>query len=162
MFMDTAETLPPDLKTRVSFKEHSFFDPQPIDNSVRAWIIRSCLHNWSDDDAAKIVQSFVPAMEASPETVLLINETIVPIQATQTTDRAGVVNGFTKYPTQKNLLKSDHIGYVDRGEELNLRTFDMAMFVATSTKLRTEKEWRSVVGAADPRLKVRFSRRDFI
>ena len=154
MFMDTAETLPPDLKTRVSFKEHSFFDPQPIDNSVRAWIIRSCLHNWSDDDAVKIVQSFVPAMEVSPETVLLINETIVPTQLTQTTGKAGVVDGCTEHPTQENLSKSDQNGNVDRGEELNLRTFDMTMFVATSTKLRTEKEWRSVVANADPRLKV--------
>ncbi|GAB1210748.1 hypothetical protein APSETT445_009546 [Aspergillus pseudonomiae] len=54
---------------------HNFFTPQPI-KGARAYILCSILHDWSDDDAVRILESLVPALESGYSRVLL-NEIIV-------------------------------------------------------------------------------------
>lgn len=115
-----------DLKGRISFMKHSFFDPQPIGN-VGAFFIRQCTHNWCDRDVVTILKSFVPGLEKSaPGTPLLINDTVLP------------------EPGSKSL-----------NEERTLRQMDMLMFVVLGAKQRTTKEFQALLKKADPRYEIR-------
>lgn len=65
------DPLPAAVKTQV----HDFFKPQSV-KGARAYHIRACLHDWSDDVCISILSNIVPAM--AKDSVLLIAENIVP------------------------------------------------------------------------------------
>ena len=125
MFEETLTEATKDLSSRVSFVHHDFFTTQPLYEGVDAWVLRQCLHNWSDEDGVKILKQFVPAMEKNPKTALLINESIIPNR-----------------------------GDLPLNEERSFRQIDIAMFITTNAKQRTESEWRALIASADPRLRV--------
>jgi hypothetical protein len=52
---------PADLKSRVSFTPHNFFEPQPI--SADIYIFKMILHDWPDEEAAKIIRGLIPALK---------------------------------------------------------------------------------------------------
>jgi hypothetical protein len=60
--------LPTDLKSRVSFLEHDFFQPQPIQADV--YIFKMILHDWPDHDAVKILQALIPALKPGARVIL--------------------------------------------------------------------------------------------
>lgn len=60
--------LPEDVKDRVSFMEHDFFNPQPIQADV--YIYKMILHDWTDEDAAKILKALVPSLKAGARVIL--------------------------------------------------------------------------------------------
>lgn len=126
MFAETEQTTSQDSLSRVAFQRHDFFQLQPIDDKVDAYIIRSCLHNWGDEDGVKILKGFVPAMEAQPEVSLLINESIIPRR-----------------------------GEAPLHLERKLRGVDIAMFVIANSKQRSQDDFNAMLQAADPRFKVR-------
>ncbi|KAF2795188.1 sterigmatocystin 8-O-methyltransferase [Melanomma pulvis-pyrius CBS 109.77] len=53
--------LPADLKSRVSFTPHNFFEPQPV--SADIYIFKMILHDWPDEEAAKIIRGLIPALK---------------------------------------------------------------------------------------------------
>ena len=115
-----------DLNGRVTFMQHNFFEPQPV-HDASAYFIRSCFHNQNDEACVKMLKALVPALEECPPgTPVLINDTILPERGSKT-----------------------------RHEEHELRQLDLAMFVILGAKQRTEKEFRALVSAADPRFRVR-------
>lgn len=63
-----------DLASRIEFKEHDFFAPNPV-SGPSIFLLRSVLHDWSDERATTILRHLFAAM--GPETKLLIVETIV-------------------------------------------------------------------------------------
>ncbi|KAI0118757.1 O-methyltransferase-domain-containing protein [Nemania sp. FL0031] len=114
-----------DLGGRVTFQQHDFFDPQPVQDAS-AFLLRQCLHNNSDSDAVKIIRAVVPALErCAPGTPLLINEVILPEPGTAT-----------------------------RFEEHHLRQVDFCMMVTLGAKQRSEGEFGRLVREADERLEV--------
>jgi hypothetical protein len=114
-----------DVKGRIRFMQHNFFNEQPVVGAA-AYFIRQCLHNWKDEDCVKIFQGLVPALEASkPGTPLLINDTILLEPGTAT-----------------------------RFEEHGLRQLDMMMLVALGAKQRTQAEFRHLLEVADSRYEV--------
>lgn len=125
MFLQTYGILPEDVQDRIEFEQHNFFEAQPAHKRIHGWILRQCLHNWSDDDAAKITRAFIPAMEAASASTLSINKTVNPAS-----------------------------GEVERTKEKRTMRADMATFVTTNVRLRGEEDWRSLIAAADPRLEV--------
>ncbi|KAK0512544.1 hypothetical protein JMJ35_004561 [Cladonia borealis] len=125
MFAETLSEATKDLSSRVAFVHHDFFTTQSLYQGVDAWVLRQCLHNWSDEDGAKILKQFVPAMEKNPKTALLVNESIIP----------------------------NH-GDLPFNEERSFRQIDIAMFVTTNAKQRTEGDWRALIASADPRLRI--------
>lgn len=127
MFAETSQSTPPDVLSRVTFAKHDFFTPQPIDPTVDAYLLRSCLHNWGDEDCVRILRGFVPALEASPRTCLLINEMVIP--------RRGTV------PL-----------HVERKQ----RSSDVAMFVIANSRTRSEADFQLLLQKADPRLQVSY------
>ena len=130
MFAKTSSSLDGDLKERISFHKHSFFEPQPPASSLvtkRVYFMRQCLHNWADLDCLSIIRALVPALAASPkDTVLLLNETIIPER-----------------------------GSIPLTVERRMRQIDIAMLLLFNAKQRTESDWRALIKAADERLEVR-------
>lgn len=115
-----------DIRGRVSFMQHSFFEPQPVGDAA-AYILRACALNWCDQDVVTMFRSLVPGLERSePTTPLLINDLILPAQGTLTRD-------------------------FERG----MRQIDLIMLVGFGGKLRTEVEFEALLKQADERYEVR-------
>lgn len=115
-----------DIRGRVSFMQHSFFEPQPIGDAA-AFILRACALNWCDRDVVRMFRALVPGLERSkPTTPLLINDLVVPVQGTLTRD-------------------------FERG----LRQIDLIMLVGFGGKLRTAAEFGALLKEADERYEIR-------
>lgn len=114
-----------DIRDRVKFMQHSFFEPQPIGDAA-AYILRACALNWCDQDVVTMFRSLVPGLERSkPDTPLIINDLVLPPQGTLTRD-------------------------FERG----LRQIDLIMLVGFGGKLRTEEEFEMLLKQADSRFEV--------
>ncbi|KAF5496807.1 O-methyltransferase sol2 [Colletotrichum siamense] len=75
-----------DTRGRVTFMQHSFFDPQPVGDAA-AFILRACALNWCDARVVDMFRALVPGLESSkPGTPLLINDMILPEQGVLTRD----------------------------------------------------------------------------
>ncbi|KAF2826265.1 O-methyltransferase [Ophiobolus disseminans] len=126
MYAAGQELLTDDVRGRVSFMQHSFFEPQPQGDAA-AFILRACALNWCDADVVTMFRSLVPGLERSkPDTPLLINDLMGPVPGTLTRD-------------------------FERG----LRQIDLIMLVCFGGKLRTEKEFGALLKRADERFEVR-------
>ncbi|KAJ4422984.1 hypothetical protein N0V82_002378 [Gnomoniopsis sp. IMI 355080] len=83
---DAAETLrmsrgmmagqPAQLRNRIQTKVHSRFETQPI-LDADVYILRMTLHNYSDDEAVRILNALLPALKGNPAARLLIIETVL-------------------------------------------------------------------------------------
>ncbi|KAL8644393.1 MAG: hypothetical protein Q9226_007784 [Calogaya cf. arnoldii] len=126
MLAEGKVALSDDLRNRVTYQQHSFFDPQPTKDAA-AFLIRQCTHNWADKDVVTIFKSFIPGLEhSSPDTPLLINDIIIPEPGT--------------WP---------------RHQERVVRQVDMVMLVNCGAKQRTKAEFESLLKEADPRYEIR-------
>ncbi|KXH68539.1 hypothetical protein CSAL01_02196 [Colletotrichum salicis] len=61
---------------RVSFRAHSFFEPQPTTGAA-VYMLRMIIHDWPDSEATGILSNLVPALKAGKST-LLIMDTVLP------------------------------------------------------------------------------------
>ncbi|KAI9656247.1 MAG: hypothetical protein M1821_004910 [Bathelium mastoideum] len=62
------------LKTRVEFKQHDFFAPQPLQAEV--YFFRQILHDWDDTNCEKIVRALEPALRDGAR--VLLSEGVMP------------------------------------------------------------------------------------
>ncbi|CAJ2509014.1 Uu.00g140400.m01.CDS01 [Anthostomella pinea] len=69
------EKHPESLATRVQFRSHDFFQPQPVEGAS-VYLLRMILHDWADADAIKILSNIVSSMSAS--SVILLMDTVLP------------------------------------------------------------------------------------
>lgn len=126
MLAEGRESLDSTLRDRVTYLQHSFFEPQPIADAA-AFLIRQCTHNWADHDVVTIFKSFVPGLEkSSPDTPLLINDIIMP-----------------------------EPGVWPRHQERVVRQVDMVMLVNCGAKQRTKAEFEALLKEADSRYEIR-------
>ncbi|KAL8833749.1 MAG: hypothetical protein Q9205_007552 [Flavoplaca limonia] len=126
MLAEGRDSLDEDLRSRVTYQQHSFFESQPTKDAA-AFLIRQCTHNWADKDVVTIFKSFVPGLEtSSPKTPLLVNDIIIPEPGT--------------WP---------------RHQERVVRQVDMVMLVNCGAKQRTKAEFESLLTEADPRYEIR-------
>jgi len=58
---------------------HDFFSEQPVKNA-QMYYIRRVMHDWQDEDAARIMKAIVPAM--APDSRIIISDTTLPEPAT--------------------------------------------------------------------------------
>lgn len=115
------------MQQRIKFEQRDFFEPRPIEDADKAlaYIVWNVLWNWSDEDCIKLLQTFIPIMKKSPQTVLLINDGISPARGTF----------------------EIHV-------EKAYRRRDVTVMTMHNTKQRTEGEWRDVFTRANPHFKV--------
>lgn len=76
-------TMPPELKDRIRLVERNFFQPRTPEDAggeggcgTTAYFLRMILHNWPDEDVARIIQPLLPGVRAGAR--LLIMEMVVP------------------------------------------------------------------------------------
>ncbi|EER40216.1 conserved hypothetical protein [Histoplasma capsulatum H143] len=60
--------LPAEFNTRVSFVVHDFFQPQPVQADI--YVFKMILHDWPDDEAARILRALVPALKPGARVIL--------------------------------------------------------------------------------------------
>jgi hypothetical protein len=114
-----------DLNGRVTFQQHDFFEPQPVQD-VDAFFVRQILHNHNDADCIKIIRALVPALQASKKRIpLLISDIILPEPGTTT-----------------------------RWEEHRLRQVDFCMLVMLGAKQRSVEDFRKLFNEADGRFEI--------
>ena len=104
------------------------FKPQPTretDDVLSVYLVRNILWNCSDDDCTKILQTFIPAMEKSPDTVLLINE-----------------------------MMSPGTGAFERHVEKGYRRREVTVMTMHNAKQRTEADWKALFAKASPNFTV--------
>ncbi|KAK6950318.1 hypothetical protein Daesc_008644 [Daldinia eschscholtzii] len=61
--------VPEDLKDRVSFVAHDFFQPQPVQADI--YIIKLILHDWPDHEAVRMLRAMIPALKPGARIVLI-------------------------------------------------------------------------------------------
>ncbi|KAI1872857.1 uncharacterized protein JN550_003731 [Neoarthrinium moseri] len=72
---DAERQRPSELKDRVKYMVHDFFDEQPI-GGAEVYFLRAVLHNWSDKYAKKILRALIPALK--PGSRIVLNEPVMP------------------------------------------------------------------------------------
>jgi hypothetical protein len=119
------ESLPAELQSRVSFVEHDFFNPQPVQADI--YIFKMILHDWPDHDAVKILRALVPALKPGAKVILF--------------EYIGD-QGETEGPPLPRSIRN-------MGTATDLRL--MALF---NGKERPVEAWRRIIQSADERFEV--------
>ena len=104
------------------------FKPQPVpnhDNTLLVYMVKNILWNCSDEDCTKVFQAFIPAMQKSPDTVLLVNE-----------------------------MMSPDAGTFERHVEKGYRRREVTVMTMHNAKQRTEEEWEALFAKASPNFTV--------
>lgn len=122
------EAMAPRLEGRVTFRQHDLYATQPLEDAaqVYAYVMWNVCWNLDDADCVKLLQTFIPVLEGSPQTILLINEGMSPPKG----------------------MFDQHIDHAYRRRDVTAMTMH-------NTKLRSEEEWRSLFNEASPYFKVR-------
>ncbi|KAI0386951.1 S-adenosyl-L-methionine-dependent methyltransferase [Hypomontagnella monticulosa] len=110
---------------RVRFQAHDFFNSQPPELQPKAYILSRVLHDWQDEDCAKILRNLIPAM-AQHSTKLFVMERVLP----------------------------DRVGDIPNHMEQLLRTQDLLMFTLFGGGERSLGQWRALFKKADPRMEI--------
>lgn len=63
------------MAKRIQFQAHSFFEEQPI-IAAKVYLLRMILHDWSFDDAVKILSRLVEAMDSNSR--IIVMDTVLP------------------------------------------------------------------------------------
>ncbi|OHX00095.1 sterigmatocystin 8-o-methyltransferase [Colletotrichum incanum] len=63
------ENIPEELKGRVNFQPHSFFEPQPLQADL--YMIKLILHDWPDAESIKILQGLRPALRPGAKVLFI-------------------------------------------------------------------------------------------
>lgn len=115
---------PADLKSRVSFRTHNLFDPQPVQADI--YMLKWILHDWPDVESINILRALRPALKSGARIVFI--------------DYVG-----KQEPSEDELPKSIQ-GF---GTATDLRM--MALFNA---KERPVSTWKEIFKAADERYEI--------
>ncbi|KAL1605439.1 hypothetical protein SLS60_004989 [Paraconiothyrium brasiliense] len=116
--------VPSTLSSRVTFREHNFFDPQPV--SADIYLLKLILHDWPDAESIKILQQLRPVLKPGAK-ILFIDYM----------GKQGEVD--------PNLPRS----ITQFGTSTDLRM--MALFNARERSLEA---WKGIVGKADERFEI--------
>lgn len=63
------ESLPDELRGRVTYMAHDFFTPQSVKGDI--YMLRSILHDWPDKHAIRILQNLLPSMKERTKILIL-------------------------------------------------------------------------------------------
>ncbi|KND91784.1 6-hydroxytryprostatin B O-methyltransferase [Tolypocladium ophioglossoides CBS 100239] len=117
--------VPQELKARVRFMEHSFFDPQPVRADV--YLLKLILHDWPDAESIQILRGLVPAMKAGSRVIFI--------------DYVGKHGDSEGAPLPRSI------------QAMGTAT-DMRMMALFNAKERPVEEWKGIFQAADSRFEI--------
>ncbi|KAK8131340.1 O-methyltransferase family protein [Apiospora sp. TS-2023a] len=128
---------PASVADRVSFREHSFFDPQPVQADI--YLIKLILHDWPDAECLRILRGLIPALRPGARVIILeylgnVNE-----------EEEGKEGSGEKAGEEEAIPRS----MKQYGTATDVRV--MALFNA---KERPVSKWKSLVQEVDPRFKI--------
>ncbi|KAK7992587.1 hypothetical protein PG988_001381 [Apiospora saccharicola] len=128
---------PAGVADRVSFREHSFFDPQPVQADI--YLIKLILHDWPDAECLRILRGLIPALRPGAKVIILeylgsVNE-----------EDEGKEGSGEKAGEEEAIPRS----MKQYGTATDVRV--MALFNA---KERPLSKWKSLVQEVDPRFKI--------
>lgn len=103
------EKAAPGSQSRVCFKAHNFFDPQPTKDAA-VYMLRMIIHDWPDAEAKTILSNIVPALESAKAT-LLIMDTVLPSPGTLPSVRERVIR--TRDLTMRQVFNAKERGIDD-------------------------------------------------
>ena len=116
--------IPDDLKDRVQFISHSFFDALPASSEgADLYLLRHILHDWPERECIQILQALTSNMKAGAR-ILVAEQVLAPVGA--------LLNHTEKI----------------------MRALDMQMMVQFGSKERTLEDFRTLFALADPRLRI--------
>lgn len=115
---NAAKSLPDDLQSRLTFQTHDFTQAQPV-SGADVYLLRMILHDWSDDEAAKILKNTIAAFDKA-KSRLIIMDTVLP-----------------------------EPGSVPVSVERIVRARDLTMMQAFNSKERDLDGWKDLLAAAD-------------
>lgn len=105
------------------------FKQQPIEDLNKrtriVYLVRNILWNCTNEDCLKVLRTFIPEMEKSSDTVLLINEMMSPA-----------------------------LGTFEPHVEQGYRRRDVTVMAMHNAKQRTEEDWKALIMEASPNFTV--------
>lgn len=120
---------PAELRPRVSFMAHDFFNPQPVQADI--YMIKLILHDWPDVESIKILRGLVPAMRPGSKVLFI--------------DYVGKQDSAQGDEQKEELPRS----IVQMGTATDLRM--MALFNAEE---RPVEAWKEIFKQADERFEI--------
>jgi 6-hydroxytryprostatin B O-methyltransferase len=87
-----AELIPTKLKDRVTFQVQDFFQPQAAKTGARAFFLRHIIHDWSDEDASRILKHLVPEVENGAK--ILVSDRVLGSSSPRPTTLIQWFNGW--------------------------------------------------------------------
>lgn len=147
------ESVPEDLKPRVSFLAHDFFKPMPVQADL--YLIKMILHDWPEKECIEILRGLRPALKPGVK-ILFVEYVGKHDQVNEDGDggdEAASKGGSGEKPEEAPLPRS----IKQMGTSTDLRM--MALF---GTKERAPSAWKKLFREADERFDiVRFEANPF-
>ncbi|KAI0849316.1 S-adenosyl-L-methionine-dependent methyltransferase [Daldinia vernicosa] len=127
----TLSELPDTITSRIQFKAHSFFDPQPSHqpgpSSPDVYLLRKILHDWPAARAREILCQLATALRDGKKSSarIVIMDIILPLPGT-----------------------------IERTQEAMLRVRDLSMAQAFNSQERKLSDWEELFESAEPKLQL--------
>lgn len=140
---DPAAKISEDVRDRVSFMVQDFFEEQAI-KGADVYLIRWCLHNWSDKYVIKILRALIPALKTGAR--IVINDGVLPEPRPPTGSWDGPA-GMGDLSSNRWSLEVD----ADYQADKSFRSLDLLMLQALNARERDLDEWKELFREADER-----------
>lgn len=137
-------SVPEDLKPRVSFLAHDFFNPMPVQADL--YLIKLILHDWPDKECVEILRSLRPALKPGAK-ILFVD--YVGKQDTVTE----VEGGDASMPKEDAGEKPEEAPLPRSIKQMGTST-DLRMMALFSTKERAPSAWKKLFREADERFDI--------
>lgn len=121
-----AASFPDDVRARVQWQAHDFFEPQPAAcRGASVYILRYICHDWPDRYAARILAKVAEAMTPGSSRLLVADAVLPPREVT-----------------------------LPRAQEAILRSLDLSMLCQLNARERAMEDWTALLKMADERFEV--------
>ena len=134
------EGLPAELRERISFQAHDFFQEQPV-KGADVYLLRLVLHDWSDKYSKMIIKALIPALK--PGAKVVINDRVIPGRGE--TPHLAEREARSATPLMRMASKTDRRFDSD---------YDMYMLAFQNAKERTADDWTALFKEADQNFKL--------
>lgn len=146
---NAAELIPEEMKNKIEFMTHDFFEPQPV-KGADVYLIRWCLHNWSDKYAIKILRALVPGLKKGARVV--VNDGVVPEPKPPGASwrSSADLTKAEQEGTGADLEPAEEVD-ADIAEDRAMRNLDLIMLEGLNARERDLDEWENLFAEADER-----------